>query len=246
MEIGIYGLGRFGAFWGEYLSDHFTVKGYNRSSGREIPRAIRKVSEEEVFDCEALFYCVSISSFKEVLERTSQYIKNGTLIMDTCSVKSYPIQWMRETLPEKVRILGTHPMFGPDSAREGVEGLPVVLCPVRISEDDFSLWLRIFKGLGLEVLRMSGEEHDHQAAYTQGITHFIGRVLTDVGLKERPLSTLGFKKLLDVVAQTCNDPWQLFLDLQYYNPYTGEMRDNLSRAINKMMDQLKKSPGEYT
>lgn len=240
MEIGIYGLGRFGSFWGGYLARHFPVKGYNRSRRGEVPEGITIVSEEEVFDCDVLFYCVSISSFREVLERTAGYIKSGTLIMDTCSVKLYPIRWMQEQLPEKVRILGTHPMFGPDSARGGISGLPIVLCPVRISEDDFSVWMRIFQGFGLEVLRMSGDEHDHQAAYTQGVTHFIGRVLGELELEERPISTLGFKNLLGVIEQTCNDPWQLFLDLQRYNPYTDEMREGLSCAIEKMMEQLRK------
>ena len=40
---------------------------------------------------------------------------------------------MERLLPATASILGTHPMFGPDSARGGVAGLPMILCPVRIA-----------------------------------------------------------------------------------------------------------------
>ena len=82
---------------------------------------------------------------------------------------------------------------------------------------------------------MSADQHDHQVAFTQGVTHFIGRVLDEMDLHLHPLSTLGFRKILDVMEQTCNDPWQLFLDLQRMNPYTGEMREKLNQSFIKIM-----------
>ncbi len=65
---------------------------------------------------------------------------------------------------------------------------------------------------------MTPDEHDREAAFTQGVAHYIGRVLSDLGIQRSPIGTVGYNKLLEIVEQTCNDPWQLFLDLQRYNP----------------------------
>lgn len=231
-------------FWGELLSRRFSVIGWSRNRKTGLPRGINQGSEEEVLSCDIVFFCVSISAFKEVLQKCGKKIGPGTLVADTCSVKMVPIRWMMEHLPADVKILGTHPMFGPDSGKNGIHGLPIVLSPARLLEEDLERWTEIFRELGLEVFRMSAEEHDHQAAYSQGITHFIGRVVDDLGLEQFPISTIGFKKMLEVAEQTCNDPFQLFLDLQRYNPYTGEMRRKLQKSLSKMMSILESETAE--
>ena len=126
MTIGVYGLGRFGMFWAHLLSDRFTVLGYSRTPRKDIPGGITIVTEDELLECDTIFFCVSISSFKDVLKRVSSRLKPGTLVCDTCSVKSVPIGWMVECLPSEVDIIGTHPMFGPDSGAHGVDGFPIV------------------------------------------------------------------------------------------------------------------------
>jgi prephenate dehydrogenase len=45
-------------------------------------------------------------------------LRPGQLIIDTCSVKERPLEWMLEELPDHVQIVGTHPLFGPDSGQE--------------------------------------------------------------------------------------------------------------------------------
>ena len=85
---------------------------------------------------------------------------------------------------------------------------------------------------------MSPDEHDRRAAYTQGVTHLVGRILADLGLESSPIATLGYRRLLEIVEQTCHDSWQLFLDLQRYNPYTAEMRHKLRGSIEGVMRRL--------
>lgn len=238
MEIGIYGLGRFGFFWAQLLSRHFTVKAFSRNGKRGTPPGVKKVSEDELLDLPVLILCVSISSFEQVVGRVADRLAPGALVMDTCSVKVHPVEVMERRLPESVEILATHPMFGPDSARDGVRGLPMVLCPVRVEADRISYWSSLFSSMGLQVLRMSAEDHDREAAFTQGITHFVGRVLADLGLKESDMATLGYRKLLEIRAQTCNDPWQLFVDLQRFNPYTKDMRSRLHDSLFRILGQL--------
>jgi prephenate dehydrogenase len=145
---------------------------------------------------------------------------------------------MERLLPATASILGTHPMFGPDSARGGAAGLPMILCPVRIAARQLEKWRAFFSSLGLSVSIMTPDEHDQEAAFTQGVAHYIGRVLSDLGVRRSPIGTVGYNKLLEIVEQTCNDPLQLFLDLQRYNPHTREMRTRLEKSLQAVMTAI--------
>ena len=240
MTIGIYGLGRFGSFYASLLARMAEVKAWSRDPAHPAPPGVERVGEEELLGLPVVVLCVSISALREVLARIGPRLAAGALVMDTCSVKEAPVGWMRELLPAHVGLLGTHPMFGPDSAARGLAGLPMILCPERIDEARLAQWRELFAGLGLRVLTMSPAEHDRQAARTQGITHYLGRVLAGLELEESPIGTLGYRQLLEIIEQTCHDSWQLFLDLQRYNPHTRGMREQLGRslaAIDRVLDE---------
>ena len=85
---------------------------------------------------------------------------------------------------------------------------------------------------------MTPDAHDKGAAMSQGITHFIGRVLSESGISSTKINTLGFNELLGVIEQTCNDSWNLFKDLQNYNPYTAEMIEKLEENIKLVRSQI--------
>ena len=245
MRIGIYGLGRFGSFWAGMLARSASVCAYSRSPQRPTPDGVRRVGEDEVLAQPVVIYCVAISAMEEVLQRSRGRLAREVLVMDTCSVKTYPVALMERILPATASVLGTHPMFGPDSAAgtdssgsPGVSGLPMILCPVRMPARDVERWSAFFASRGLSVSVMTPDEHDREAAFTQGIAHYIGRVLSDLGIRKSPIATVGYRKLLEIVEQTCNDPWQLFLDLQRYNPHTREMRDRLERSLRAVMSAI--------
>lgn len=238
MKVGVYGLGRFGSFWADSLSNNLSVMGYSRNPTRQTGPKVQRVEEDELLECDVIFLCVAISAMEVVLRRIAPRLRSGTLVFDTCSVKVFPIKLMETILPANVKIIGTHPMFGPDSGKEGLTGLPLVMCKVRAAEDIVQDWRRKFEDLGLVVHDRTPEEHDHEAAYTQGVTHYMGRVLGELDLHASGLATLGYKKVLEIVEQTCNDPYQLFVDLQRYNPYTEEMRERLRSSLNKVQSIL--------
>ena len=238
MTVGIYGLGRFGSFWAEMLARSIPVCAYSRSTDRPTPPGVRRVGEDEVLAQPVLILCVAISAMNDVLQKSRGRLSREVLVMDTCSVKTYPVSLMEKMLPATASILGTHPMFGPDSARGGATGLPMILCPARIAARELEKWRAFFSGLGLSVTVMTPDEHDREAAFTQGVAHYIGRVLSDLGVKRSAIGTVGYNKLLEIVEQTCNDPWQLFLDLQRYNPHTREMRVKLEASIRSVMEAI--------
>ena len=235
MKIAVYGMGRFGSFWASLLAARFDVAGYSRSR-REFPEGISRIeSEQQLNNYDTVFLCCAISAVEDVLRRIAPVLKQGTVVIDTCSVKVEPARLMTEYLPETCGIIATHPMFGPDSGRNGVKGLPLVFHTVRDINGCSNLWYDEFSRMGLEIHRMTPDEHDLEAAFTQGVTHFIGRVLNELNLKDSEIATLGYKKLQEIVEQTCNDPVRLFHDLQSYNPHTEEMRIRLKKALDETM-----------
>ena len=243
MVIGVFGLGRFGGFWAKQLASRFIVFGipvigWSRNESRPTPEGVRRVSEDELLSADVIVLCVAISAMETILEHIAVKLKPGTLVMDTCSVKVHPSKAMVRLLPPDVDILATHPMFGPDSGKDGIEGLPLVFSPMRMDDAKADLWRGYFDSMGLNVVNMTPEQHDREAAYSQGITHFIGRVLGELNLNQSAIGTVGYNDLLDIVRQTCNDPWSLFVDLQQYNPYTVPMRQDLHQAINVMLEKF--------
>ena len=238
MSLGVYGLGRFGYFYAEMLSRLTPVAAYSRNPERAVPEGVQKAGLDELCACDTIVLCVSISAMPAVLKGLAPRLRPGQLVMDTCSVKVQPAAWMQEYLPGEVSLMASHPMFGPDSARGSLQDLPITLWPLRASDSQLDSWRTSFSALGLRVLEMSPERHDRIAAYTQGVTHFIGRVLEELESQDSEIATRGYKQLLEVKQQTCNDPWQLFLDLQRYNPFTGDMRRDLARALDTVMRKI--------
>ena len=234
--VSVYGYGRFGKLWADILAEDFKVKVFSRRGldPSEVSPGVEVTSEEGIFDCDAIFFCVAISSFAEVLQKARSYCKKDTIFFDTCSVKVFPVNWMQKHLPEDSQIIGTHPMFGPDSYPQTAKKLAMVMCNISAEVDSFNEWVDYFTSKSLRVEQMTPDKHDEMTAYSQGITHYVGRLFADLKLRPTPIDTHGYQILLDVMEQTCNDSWQLFLDLQNYNPYAQKMRKELDSSIERM------------
>ena len=145
---------------------------------------------------------------------------------------------MENRLSDNIGIINTHPMFGPDSFISN-NRLKMMMHNTRDTYGQYGFWRGFFIDQGIEVIEITPDEHDRLAAKTQGVTHFLGRMLKEFGIKKTALDTQGFRDLLDLVDQTCNDTWQLYSDLQHFNPYTAEMISELKKSINSIEDSNK-------
>ena len=238
-NVGILGLGRFGKFWATVLSHSHTVYGFNRSIPAEPNCTL--VSLEELCKLPVIFICVPMRTVPEMLKKIAPLLAPDTLVVDTCSVKMEPVRWMKEFLPESVNILATHPMFGPESAKEGLTGLPLMMHPVRMPQNQYDEWSHFFRSLGIMVVEMTPEEHDRQAALSQALTHMIGRTLNTMGIEETPIGTLWYRKLLAIAKQVEKDSPELFDDMQNLNPYALEMRKDFESAWRTVCTGLTES-----
>jgi prephenate dehydrogenase len=242
-KIAVVGVGRFGRLLAEILGGDFDVVVHGRRSV-DVPvgAAYRAVSRDEALAADAVFYAVPISSFEAVLAAHLPALlarERPPLLVDVLSVKLHPKRVFEALLPPHVEAMLTHPMFGPDSVSAlGLAGLPIVLDRFRASPETYRFWRAYFEGKRLRVIELAADEHDRLAAYSQGVAHFIGRVLDEMQLRQTPIDTVGTRKLLEIREQTCNDTWELFTDLQTKNPYTLEMRVALGRAVDAVYNRL--------
>jgi len=238
LKIAIIGFGRFGSLLSEILHPFGEIFIVSR---RRIKR--KKVKQIDCPDLKLMDWiipAVPISTLKDVFKKINPHIGSGALVMDVSSVKVYPCRWLRKYLRKDVETIGTHPMFGPDSAKKGLAGLQIVICPVRASMKRLKEVESVFKKLGLKVIRSTPENHDKQAAKSLALVHYLGRALVKMKIKKQAISTLGFERLLLVNETVSNDTWQLFFDMHRYNPYSQKARQDLMQSLRKLDYMIKK------
>lgn len=235
--LGIIGYGRFGAVLYRMLKSYFTIVVHDTS--KKQVKGVTYVSLPEVCQSDVVVFAVPISKLEAVVKKAKKHLSKQQTVMDVSSVKVHPKNIFSTHLKDSgVYQLLTHPMFGPDSTKDGFKGLPVMIHGLFAPRNVVHYWKALFKKIGLEVAEMTPEEHDKEAAFSQGVTHFMGRVLDDMNLKPTSIDTKGFKVLMETVEQTCNDTWELFKDLQHYNPYTKKMRKKLEDSFHHVQNQL--------
>ena len=235
-SVGIIGFGRFGKVLANILQRGFAIKAYDPKPAGPFP-GVQFLDLDTVLNEKVVFIAVPIRHFESVIADISKKLKKETTLIDVCSVKSYPVNIMLKILPDHIGVIATHPMFGPDSYISN-SNLKMMINKTRDLHNQYSFWKRFFSDQSIQIIEMTPDQHDRLAAKTQGVTHFLGRMLKEFGIKKTNIDTQGFRDLLDLVGQTCNDTWELYADLQLYNPYTEDMVEKLKASTNKLDNQL--------
>ena len=238
--VGIYGYGRFGQFWANILKKDFEVWVYNKSdkSKEAKKNSVAWVTKKKVITAPTIYFCVPIGIFEKVMKEVGPKFTRGQVVMDTCSVKEMPAKVMKKYIPEGVEIIATHPMFGPDSGKVGISGLPFIYYPVRASHNTVNYWKYYWQRKDLNLIKMSPAEHDKQAAYSQGVAHYLARIIDDMNLERTQIDVKGFSVLMDMKDILIHDTWELFNDLQQNNKYTHQMRNKLFDSTKKISYRL--------
>lgn len=242
-RVSIVGYGRFGRVLHRLIKNDCIVTVYNRSEIKDrtefTANTIVANTIADIYKSDTIFYAVPIDAFETVINNHKKHFKDHHVLIDVLSVKLHPAYVLGKYLKGMAtQAILTHPMFGPDSSRGGFEGLPLIIDQFTSDQTQFTFWKNYFKSKKLNVLEMTPREHDRLAAKSQGLTHFIGRLMADFGLQPSSIDSMGTKKLLEVKEQTCNDTWTLFTNLQHYNPYTKAMRIKLGNTYDKLYNKL--------
>jgi len=238
--IGIIGFGRFGKLTAGYLAEDFDVFVFNRTDkSAEIKKSgALNASLKTVCQQKIVILCVPISTLKEILVEIGPLLNKDSVVVDVCSVKVYPTEWMKSLLPETVSILATHPIFGPDSAADSLKDRKIFISPIRISKKQYRKIKTYLVSKELVLIESTPEDHDEQIAISLALTHYIGRTLSEFGAAPLEIDSEGYKRLLHILEVVEHDTWQLFYDMHRYNPYAQEKRAAFMHAMQKIDEQI--------
>jgi len=226
-------MGRFGRLVYEHLRLHGGLRVWTRD-----PRKLTDVPDAATFEdaarADIVVLTVAISAMEETCARLAPLLRPGSLVIDTCSVKVWPVEIMRRHVPDNAGILATHPLFGPDSGRDGIRGLKIVLCPVRVTPSAYQQVRGFLESLGLVLIEATPEEHDRQAARTQAVFHLLAQTLRRLGWGGESMSTPGPEAFFRQINSVQQDTAQLFHDMQRLNPFAAEYRKQFLAALTEI------------
>jgi len=245
LKIAIIGFGTFGQFLAaRWVQRGHVVIAYSRSDYSKEAAAlgaecVSDIAELVKLEPDVVVIAVSILSFEAVLGRLPMGLFQRALVVDVLSVKSHAKQVMLRVLPRDADVICTHPMFGPESGKDGWHDLPCVYEKVRVTDHHRACrFIALFEDEGCRMVKMSCEQHDQLAAGSQFVTHLTGRLLSKLSLKPSPIATKGFQALLQLQENTCKDSFDLFYALYSHNVNSSEQLEQFASALDKLQRDL--------
>lgn len=238
--LGLFGLGAFGQLAAKHLAPHFDVRAYDPApdaAARAKALGVEAADMAEAASADIVILAMPVQALEELCRQIAPLLREGALVMDVCSVKVKPMETMRAQLPAHVRLVGTHPLFGPESARDGVAGHQVVLTPAQ-GVDCAHVREFLTSKLALQVFESTPEDHDRAMAVVQGLTHLVAKVLLRVNAEPPPFTTQSFDLMMRSAGLLRHDSEQLFRAIEQMNPYAGEVRRQFFDAARKLDESL--------
>jgi prephenate dehydrogenase len=240
-SLGLIGVGAFGAFALPHLAAHFDVTIHDVSDIAALAKqhGVKACDLAEVAACDIVVFAVPVQRLESVLQAAAPYLKKNALVIDVASVKLKPTEMMQRLLPATVDIVGTHPLFGPQSGKNGIAGLNIAVCDVRGGRGPcVASFLR--DQLKLSVFETTAEAHDKQLAYVQGLTHLLAKVIVSMDLPEYQLTTKTYDLLMQMVGMVRYDSDELFKAIERENPFTTEAKRDFFAAARQLEEALDK------
>jgi prephenate dehydrogenase len=226
-SIGMLGFGAFGKLIARHLVCHFPLYVFDpaeQSAATQAQQGIAFCDIAAVGRCGIIILAVPVDQISQAISAVRPNLRPGAIVLDVGSVKIKPVRTMLAELPEFVDIVGTHPLFGPQSATGGVEGLKIAICPVRgRGAHRISAFLRHV--LGLRVFLTTPEAHDRDAAVVQGLTHLIAKVLVRMEPLPTRLTTASFDLLMMATEMVRHDAPSVLFAIERANPYASIVRE---------------------
>ena len=239
-EAGIIGLGRCGQLAAQLLRDHYrlTVADIRDRSAEAVSLGVAWDTLESVAAKPRILLAVPIRAMPSVLDQIAPHLAGDALIVDVCSVKSRPMEWMAERLPAGVQFVGTHPLFGPDSVLEqGVDGQRIVVCASGGQEAAAEQVSQVARELGLEPILSTPDEHDRQMARSQAVVFLLARSMRKAGLEPAELGTPSERQVYSALDLVAGDTDELYEDILRHNPHVPAPVRALCAAMLSEIDR---------
>ena len=236
-QLGLIGYGAFGKLTAQHLSQWFEVRAFDPHLAADDDYATA-VSLEEAASCPVVILAVPVGVLEQTLADITPMLSQGALVLDVGSVKVKPADLMQRILPDHIRIVGTHPLFGPQSAKNGLKGLRMAISEVRGAKDArrIAAWCR--KVLGLKVFNVTPEDHDREAATVQGLTHMIAKVLLKMEPLPTRMTTASFERLMQGVDMVRHDSPAVYQAIERDNPFAAGVRERFFDLFDQARSEL--------
>jgi prephenate dehydrogenase len=244
-SLGIIGVGAFGAFTLPHLKPHFDISLHDVADVSVLAKqhGLAVGDMARVASSDVVVLAVPVQKLEAVLAQVAPHVKKDALVIDVASVKIKPTALMQKILPVHAAIVGTHPLFGPQSGKNGIAGLKMAVCNVRGDRaPGVSQFLR--DTLKLSVFETTPEDHDKQMAYVQGLTHLLGKVIVSLDLPDFQLTTKTYDLLSQMIGMIRHDSDELFKAIERENPFTAEAKKVFFNAARQLEEKLDGSNGK--
>lgn len=246
LSCGIIGFGAFGQFMAKHLAPHFTLSIFDNAqeqdSGTGIPNA-HFAPLDAVCACDIVIYAAPVQALETVLLNIKEKLNQNCLFIDVCSVKVKPVAHVLEILPDTIDFISLHPLFGPQSGRNGIENLNIALCDVR-SHRGQCVTLFLKEKLKLNVIETTPEKHDRDMSYVMGLTHMMAKVFAMMNVGETAQTTRTYDLLLEMVDMIKDDSDDLFLAIQEENPFVEDTKSRFFESVSKLQKRLDRKQAE--
>ncbi len=241
--VGILGLGSFGQLMARHLLPHFALQAYDPApevAAFASAHGIVLLPPDQVATADIVIIGAPVPRMEEAIAAIKDHLREGTLVLDVGSVKVKPAALMLRDLPAHVDLIATHPLFGPQSGKNGIAGQKIVLCPLRCpSERVDKLKGFLESALALKVVMATPDEHDREAAVVFGLTHLVSKMLVqDFEPFPTSMTTKSYELLIESVNMVRYCSPELFLAIECENPYVHEVSQTFFAKADALRQYL--------
>lgn len=240
--LGLVGVGSFGAFAAQHLAPHFDLVLHDATldAGLLAQRLGARTGDlVAAAGCDIVILAVPVQRLRDALVSVAPHLRPDALVLDVASVKIKPTEAMRDLLPPTVSLVGTHPLFGPQSGKDGIAGLNVAVCEIRGGRGP-EVARFCAERLGLRVSQTTPEAHDREAAYVQGLTHMLAKIVVALDLPPMRFQTRTYELLQQMIEMVRYDSDELFRAIERENPFSEEAKRRFFAAAKELEEKILK------
>ena len=184
-----------------------------------------------------------LSSYKEVIVKIKNVLKNGAILTDVGSVKKKAISLIEKNIPKNISWIASHPIAGteesgPESGfAELFKNRWCIITPSKIfKERDIRLLESFWKKIGSKVDIMNAKQHDYILSITSHIPHLIAYNIVNTTLNIKKKNNKEIVKysaggLRDFTRIAASNPI-MWRDIFIHN------RENTSKMIDEFIANL--------
>lgn len=241
-SLGLLGFGAFGQLMARHLQPHLRLVVCDPAQSPQPDpsgQGLMPGDVAAVAACDIVVLAVPVDAMAQAIASLRPHLRAGTVVLDVGSVKIEPARLLLQGLPEPVEIIGTHPLFGPQSARDGLAGLKIALCPIRgRSTGRIAAFLR--RTFALDVILTTPDAHDRDMALVQGLTHLVAKILVRMEPVPRRMTTRSFELLMQATEMVRHDAPGVFVAIERANPHARAVRERFFAHAQALTDALER------